>query len=187
MKLARYWEMSCESLKEKKDTTEGPRKFDNTDYEKWRKSLMNQLESMLWGNDVPLTYVVLPMDDTNESELFAVLFLSRTVLQALVEGKTFEGDSCTVHQLIVYATTGTEVEYFLLLFASSECGRCDMKLLTEFFKGTGNNNLYNGLAEAALKHLEYRSDEIITPEMVLYHGSQTSSLQALVLRLSIYF
>ena len=44
MKLARDWEMSCESLKEKKDTTEGPSKFDNTDYEKWRKSLMNQLE-----------------------------------------------------------------------------------------------------------------------------------------------
>ena len=33
-----------------------------------------------------------------------------------------------------------------------------MKILTEFFEGTGNNDRCKGVSEATLKHLEYRSE-----------------------------
>ena len=158
MKLAQDRAMSRKYLKEKKDTIERPGKFDNTDDAKWRKSLMNQFASMLGANVVLLTYVVLPIYDTQESELFGMSFLARTVLQAPVEGETFEGNYRTAHQLMVDATTSTEAEYFLLSLASFECGRRDMKLLTDFFEGTGNNYRHKGLAEAALQHLEYQSE-----------------------------
>ena len=85
-------------------------------------------------------------------------FLAFTVLQAPVDGETFEVDSHTVYQIIVNATTGTEVDDFLIAVASFECGQRDMKVLTELFEGTGNNDRQKGLAEAALKNLEYRSE-----------------------------
>ena len=85
-------------------------------------------------------------------------FLVRTVSQAPVDGETFEAYSRTIHQIIVDATTRTEVEYFLLAVASFECGRRNMKVLTKLFEGTGNNDRQKGLAEAALKNLEYRSE-----------------------------
>ena len=114
---------------------------------------MNQLTSILGANDVSLTYVVRPDDETDESELEGKSFLAHTILQDPVEGETSEDDSRTVHQLIVEATAGTEAADFLLSVESFECGWRDMKILTKFFEGTGNNNWRKGVAEAALKQL----------------------------------
>ena len=158
MKVARERAASRKALKETKEVIDGPGKFNNADYAKWRKALLNQLASMLGAKGVPLSYVVRPKDDADPDDLVGMSFLACTVLQAPVEGETFSADSRTVHQLIVDATTGTEAEDFLLGVASFECGRRDMKVLTEFFEGTGNNDRRKGLAEAALKHLEYRSE-----------------------------
>ena len=69
---------------------------------------MNQLESTLGSNDFPLTYVVRPDDETDESEFELNSFLARNILQAPMEGETFEADSCTFHHLIVEATGDTE-------------------------------------------------------------------------------
>ena len=74
-----------------------------------------------------------------------------------MEGETFESDSHTFHQLIVEATAGTAAEDVLLSVELFECGRHDIKILTELFEGTGNNYRRKGVAEAVLKHLEYRS------------------------------
>ena len=70
---------------------------------------MNQLASMLGAKGVPLSYVVRAKDDADSDELVGMSFLACTVLQAPVEGETFSADSRTVHQLIVDATTGTEL------------------------------------------------------------------------------
>ena len=127
---------------------------------------------MLGAKYFPLLYVVCPEEDADPDDLVGMSFLARTVLQAPVDGETFAADSRTVHQLIVDATTGTEAEDFLLAVASFKCGRRDMKVLTEFFEGTGNNDQRKGLAEAALKHLEYRSERAMkyTTFMSKLHG-----------------
>ena len=56
MKLARDRAKSRKSFKEKTESIDGTGKFDNTDYAKRCKDLMNQLASILGAKDVPLTY-----------------------------------------------------------------------------------------------------------------------------------
>ena len=149
-----------------------PGKFDTIDYEKCRKALMNQLASILGANDVPLTYVVCPDKKTDESQLEGKSFLARTILQNPVEGITFEADSCNFRQLIVEATSVTKKEVFLLSVEWFECGCSDMKILTKFFEGTGENNWRKVVTEAALKHLEYRSKPVMKYTMFVskLHG-----------------
>ena len=56
VKLALDRANSCKSLKQNTESIDRPGNFDNTDYAKWRKSLMNQLAGILGTNDVPLTF-----------------------------------------------------------------------------------------------------------------------------------
>ena len=69
IKLARYRAKYRKSLKEKTESIGEPGKFDNIDYAKWCKALMNQLTSILGANDVPLMYVVCPDEKKDEGEL----------------------------------------------------------------------------------------------------------------------
>ena len=68
MKVARERAASRKALKETKEVIDGPWKFNNADYAKWRKALLNQLASMLGAKGVPLSYVVRPKDDADPDD-----------------------------------------------------------------------------------------------------------------------
>jgi hypothetical protein len=77
------------------------------------EALENKLSSISSIKDVPLSYVIRKNEVADDDDLIDQTFLELTVLQAPLEGATFEADSREFHQLIVACTAGTDAQDFL--------------------------------------------------------------------------
>jgi len=143
------------------EDVQGPGEFSSNEYIAWEKALENKLSSISGIKDVPLSYVIRKNEVADDDDLIDQTFLELTVLQAPLEGATFEADSREVHQIIVANTAGTDAQDFLKRVRKHQCGRRDMLALRDFFGGSGTINRRLQEAKLVLKHLHYKSERTL--------------------------
>jgi hypothetical protein len=162
MAVARERAMVRKRLKDKgADEVQGPGTFDPSNYVKWEKALQNKLSSIAGIKSVPLSYVIRIKAEADPDDILERSFIDRTVLQASLTGAPFEADSREVHQILVASTAGTDAEQFLKSVAKYGCGRRDMKIIRDFYEGTGSTNRRLLEAKQTLKHLHYKNERTL--------------------------